>query len=630
MMACAEERYLPSSTAQRAGAVLGDIGLDAVAVGVCSPPAGLCSPPAVPGCGAPRRVPAPPPRVQRKSPTSHGAGSSLLPARRSAAAVPPAALSPPRQGRSRKGLLHSPPPGPSRAIQPAVVTGTGTSSTLARLLAEQQAELRAGGGSPQAGRSPPRRAPAQAPPRIDSWSTGGAALPRRSGLQWGEAAVEAASAALAARKHRAQQPPQHSPQRHHHHDERRRLAPRPKTELSEPWNVATARMDGVGLSDPVMDGLGLESPRYAGSASPGARESARPGAQDAPGGAPGVAMRRKLRQDSDRPHPQRDRAPWPQQHLLQQAFALMQPQMQPPQQQRPPLPAQDEARVDELYYEAIARRGLSTAEVERAWTDGKLLAGGEGGFGEVRGCRLSCGTDAAVKRFRCPRQQQRRELALLWHCRHRCVLPLVGACVAKDGGLLVVTDLVKGGNLERLLLRPLHRSPHLGNLQRGRRWSALADAACGLAHMHGLGAVHCDVKPANILVGDPSVLADFGLAAFVPPGASGVSEAGFSEDYRAPEVAETGEVTYAGDVFALGVGLLQALIGAGARDRSVAARHVTEQTDELLLAAGQQQGWTHRQMEFLLREGRRCCTTSSHRRPTAASIAAALRGSDAF
>jgi serine/threonine protein kinase/DNA-binding winged helix-turn-helix (wHTH) protein len=109
----------------------------------------------------------------------------------------------------------------------------------------------------------------------------------------------------------------------------------------------------------------------------------------------------------------------------------------------------------------------------------------------------------------------------------------------------------------------------------------LADVARAVAEAHGLGVLHKDLKPGNILVsptagGEHQVkVADFGSAALLAPsrlGALGITNMGFTQTeeagslsgtvmYVAPEVIAGQSPTPASDVYALGVLLYQLTAG---------------------------------------------------------------------
>ncbi len=83
------------------------------------------------------------------------------------------------------------------------------------------------------------------------------------------------------------------------------------------------------------------------------------------------------------------------------------------------------------------------------------------------------------------------------------------------------------------------------------------DAAAGLAHIHAAGLLHCDVKPANLLVdaAGRATLVDLGLAAAAESGA-----ARGTPIYMAPE-ALGGAPDRRSDLYALGATLLHAASG---------------------------------------------------------------------
>ncbi|GMA95462.1 hypothetical protein GCM10025881_22860 [Pseudolysinimonas kribbensis] len=95
-----------------------------------------------------------------------------------------------------------------------------------------------------------------------------------------------------------------------------------------------------------------------------------------------------------------------------------------------------------------------------------------------------------------------------------------------------------------------------------------ADVARALAYIHGQGVVHRDISPANILLPDDNAsgptakLTDLGIARLVDDAkitatGSVIGTAG----YMSPEQAEGRPATPAGDVYSLGLVLLECLTG---------------------------------------------------------------------
>ena len=124
----------------------------------------------------------------------------------------------------------------------------------------------------------------------------------------------------------------------------------------------------------------------------------------------------------------------------------------------------------------------------------------------------------------------------------------------------IALSLCRGGNLRVAMRRRLIGPEHLGQVG-----AALQHA---LGAVHAAGAVHRDVKPANILVreareGSPIALADFGLAQHDARGAVGASAAGAGPAgtlrYLAPELrgGDARAATPASDLFSGGVVLLE-------------------------------------------------------------------------
>jgi tRNA A-37 threonylcarbamoyl transferase component Bud32 len=120
----------------------------------------------------------------------------------------------------------------------------------------------------------------------------------------------------------------------------------------------------------------------------------------------------------------------------------------------------------------------------------------------------------------------------------------------------VALELCRGGNLRLAMRRRLLTPADLGGVAEQLRLALRA--------VHAAGAVHRDVKPANILVrearaGSPVALADFGLAIGNEPRGQkgrGAVRAGTLR-YLAPEIKAGAKATPQSDLYAAGVVLLE-------------------------------------------------------------------------
>jgi serine/threonine-protein kinase len=150
----------------------------------------------------------------------------------------------------------------------------------------------------------------------------------------------------------------------------------------------------------------------------------------------------------------------------------------------------------------------------------------------------------------------RREGRAYAKLRHEAIVQ-VHDLVEKEDGLYLVTELVDGTDLARLLLQGGALPPDCVSLVGAR----VAEA---LDYVHFNALLHRDVKPANVMVSrDGEVkLMDFGIA----KGEADLSltRAGMlvgSPSYMAPEVLAGAEAGPASDQWALGVSLYELLTG---------------------------------------------------------------------
>jgi hypothetical protein len=102
-----------------------------------------------------------------------------------------------------------------------------------------------------------------------------------------------------------------------------------------------------------------------------------------------------------------------------------------------------------------------------------------------------------------------------------------------------------------------------GDLDDARAIAACAEICDALAHAHAEGILHRDVKPSNVLIGEPTAkLLDFGLARMAESETlTAQGDVPGTLAYIAPERLGGDEATGAADVWAVGVMLWEALAG---------------------------------------------------------------------
>jgi serine/threonine-protein kinase len=173
----------------------------------------------------------------------------------------------------------------------------------------------------------------------------------------------------------------------------------------------------------------------------------------------------------------------------------------------------------------------------------------------------------------------RREIQLAAQLQHPYIVPLLSAGAA-DGLLYYTMPLIKGESLRTKLQRS-------GELPLPDVVRILRDLADALAHAHGLGVVHRDIKPDNVLLsGQHSLVTDFGIAKALSASAdaSSITSVGLALGtvaYMAPEQATADpSVDHRADLYSLGVLGYEMLTGqppfAGRTAEQLLAAHVNE------------------------------------------------------
>ena len=145
----------------------------------------------------------------------------------------------------------------------------------------------------------------------------------------------------------------------------------------------------------------------------------------------------------------------------------------------------------------------------------------------------------------------------------------------------ITAEYVEGEDLKRLIRMA-------GRLTPAKSLSIAIEVCEGLSKAHGLGLVHRDLKPQNIMIdreGNARIM-DFGIACLHE--AEGVAGSGAmigTPEYMSPEQAELKETDKRSDVYSLGVILYEMLSGCvpfeGATPLSVAMKHKVEKPRDI-------------------------------------------------
>jgi len=183
---------------------------------------------------------------------------------------------------------------------------------------------------------------------------------------------------------------------------------------------------------------------------------------------------------------------------------------------------------------------------------------GEGTYGDVWQARdLKSGTLVAIKRLRKqPDQKARSEVRLLANLDEARGIVSLKSIHLDSEPYCYVMEYIGGGTLaERLAER--------GKLPFAEAWRIFRELAESLAYVHKHGAVHCDIKPQNILLDSRGMprLTDFGQARGQGPRGSSLG----TRFYMPPEQARLGSPDPRWDVYALGAILYQMLTGTKPR-----------------------------------------------------------------
>ncbi|CEL54039.1 Tyrosine-protein kinase Fes/Fps OS=Mus musculus GN=Fes PE=1 SV=2 [Rhizoctonia solani AG-1 IB] len=189
-----------------------------------------------------------------------------------------------------------------------------------------------------------------------------------------------------------------------------------------------------------------------------------------------------------------------------------------------------------------------------------------GGLGDVFSGKLVNGIPIAIKTIRgygdyqnlAGKYQKRaaKEIHTWSKCMHPNVAELLGIAVFRNS-LAMISRWEENGNMIR----------YLAHYPSADRCALSASICAGLTYLHGSNIVHGDLKGANVLVDRDGVpmLTDFGSASLQDDTLQvtrTTTGAVFSIRWTAPEILNGGRHSAIGDVYSLGMTILEAFTGS--------------------------------------------------------------------
>lgn len=140
-----------------------------------------------------------------------------------------------------------------------------------------------------------------------------------------------------------------------------------------------------------------------------------------------------------------------------------------------------------------------------------------------------------------------QEAEILLHLDHPNIVKVRGLGRYPAGGLFMVMDFVDGTNLETRL--------NADSLKSDEVLSILSMIVSAVAYTHRQGVIHCDIKPANILLNQQqeAIVTDFGFAQLMKSSLTSRRTVGGTQGFMAPELVKGTRPSPRSDVFSLGV-----------------------------------------------------------------------------
>jgi serine/threonine protein kinase len=159
----------------------------------------------------------------------------------------------------------------------------------------------------------------------------------------------------------------------------------------------------------------------------------------------------------------------------------------------------------------------------------------------------------------------RREADTIATLDHRNILPIYEydeAMIESEQVAYLVMPFIRGGTLRERMEEMRRAGTHFDLNTVASYISQVADA---LGYAHGLGVVHRDVKPANLLFHQDGrlLLSDFGIVRLqAMPSLTGVGSFLGTAEYASPEQIGSNTIDYRADIYSLGAILFELLTGS--------------------------------------------------------------------